>query len=674
MKGGATAPVRWEIDADGVGWVVFDAVGARANVFDATTMAAFAEVVSALENSGTEGRLKAAVVVSAKERIFVAGADLKWLTGLENAEDARTFARRGQQLFQRIAESRVPVVCAIHGACAGGGFEMALACHWRIASDAEVTRIGLPETGIGTIPGWGGSVRLPRLVGMKPALEHILRAQLVSAREACEAGLVNEVVDTSGLRRHAKAEALRLAAEGFASRAPQAAVGDGVFAEMRKEAERRGGRQNPALLAAVDLVERTMGLKVKEALEVEADVFGHVTAGAVCKHLVRVFLLKEAARKRGVEAWFGQETETEKRGTTGTWRKIGVVGAGVMGSGIAHWAASKGCEVVLRDVDPAAVERGMAVMRGLFDEAVKRGKIAAGEANSGLQRVRTTTGWEEFADCDVVIEAIVEDAAAKRVLFSELERVVGERAVLASNTSALPIEEVAGHVRRPERTIGIHFFNPVSRMPLVELVLGSATSRETAERALEWVRGLGKSPVVCRSSPGFLVTRVLFFYLNAAVRLWESGVATEEIDGAMKEFGWPMGPLRLIDEVGVDVTDFIFGELAQYFPGRFVRAEACGRMMTAGARGRKAGRGFYRYEGKIERVNTETDPQAAGRATMERKEIEGALMGVMVEEARRCLAEGVVKTEDDVDFALLSGAGFPAWRGGLMHWAKIAGR
>lgn len=675
MSSSAPAPVTYAADADGVGWITFDDPEARANVFTPRVQASLAAALDAAERN----RPKALVVVSAKDRIFIAGADLKWLAALPNAEAAAKVSREGQRLFQRIADSAVPVVCAIHGACAGGGFELALACHWRIASEADVTRIGLPETGIGTIPGWGGSVRLPRLVGVKAALEHILRAQLVSARAALEAGLVNELVDVNELRARAKAAALKLAAEGFAVQAPRAAVPEGVFSEMRSEAERRGGKNNPALLAAVEAVERTAELKVEEALEVEAEVFGRVTAGVACKNLVRVFFLKEAARKRGVEGWFegeGRDAATRGRVDTERQRKVGVVGAGVMGAGIAQWAAAQGCEVVLRDVDSAAVERGIAAVRRLFDEAVRRGKMVAGEANSGLRRVRVTTGWEGFAECDVVIEAIVEDAPAKRALFSEVARVAREDAVLASNTSALPIEEIAGHVPRPERTIGIHFFNPVSRMPLVELVLAQETSRDTAERALELVRVLGKSPVVCRSSPGFLVTRVLFFYLNAAVRRWESGVRTEEIDGAMRDWGWPMGPMRLIDEVGVDVADFIFGEMAQYFPGRFEKTATCGRMVAAGLRGRKGGtgRGFYRYEGGMERVNEEAERWREGRRSETAPlpdGVEEALMTVMVEEARQCLAEGVVKAEDEVDFALLSGAGFPAWRGGLMRWAGL---
>jgi 3-hydroxyacyl-CoA dehydrogenase/enoyl-CoA hydratase/3-hydroxybutyryl-CoA epimerase len=405
----------------------------------------------------------------------------------------------------------------------------------------------------------------------------------------------------------------------------------------------------------------------------------------VCKNLIRVFFLRDTAKKRTLEGWFEggaggpQLTASAEANSRGrrvknyTPRRIAVVGAGVMGSGIAQWIAAHGLHVVLRDVSPELVDRGYAVVRELFDQSVERGKLTAGEANAALHRITPTTAWDGFADCDLVIEAIVENTDAKRQLFSELATIVREDAVLASNTSALPIEEIAGHVPNPGRTVGIHFFNPVSRMPLVELIVGSETSAETGERALALVKALGKSPVICRSSPGFLVTRVLFFYLNEAVRLWEQGVPTGNIDRAMREWGWPMGPLRLIDEVGVDVTSFIFDELAHYFPERFTKSRACAQLVAAGLRGRKAGAsaGFYAFaDGEQPNPRAQEVVGLRGIFEMRDEPIQERLMGCMVGEGHRCLQEDVVKSRDDIDFALLSGAGFPAWRGGLMEWAS----
>ncbi len=382
-------------------------------------------------------------------------------------------------------------------------------------------------------------------------------------------------------------------------------------------------------------------------------------------------LLAEA-RQRTLDGWEFPRSDS-KVVNSDPILKVGVVGAGVMGSGIAQWCAACGHEVFLRDMQPEYLERGMEVIRGIFAGSVKREKCTQEEAVAGLARIVTTTTWDGFAECDVVIEAIVEDVAVKQKLFHELAGIVRPDALLASNTSALPLEEVARGVSHPDRVLGLHFFNPVGRMPLVELIVGKATSAEIASRGLYFVKGLKKSPVICRSSPGFLVTRVLFFYLNEACRLWEEGVASELIDAAMHEWGWPMGPMRLIDEVGVDVTDFIFGELAHYFPERFQRSGICSRLLEAGLKGRKNGAssGFYVYDGRESAVNAQiASLQTNAGDGFDAESITSRLMGVMVAEARRCLDEGVVKTTEDIDFALLSGAGFPAARGGLMRHAE----
>ena len=666
----SVGPVTFRLDEDAVGWIVFDAAGARPNVFDAATQQALAAAL----DEALAATPRAIVVASAKERIFIAGADLRWLQSLPSTAAATEFSRAGQALFQRLANLRMPVVCAINGACAGGGYELALACDWRTASEGGATLIGLPETGIGTIPGWGGCARLPRLIGAERAVEHIVRAMLIPAADAQAAGLIDEVVSPADLRSRAKAAALRLARDGKPARKTVAHPPEPFFAQARTAVLAKARGYRPSAIAAIDAIEEGLSQSLDRALQIEADRFGEVTSTATCKHLIHVFFLREAARKRTLDGWFPQQSLM-----TPPIYRVGVVGAGVMGSGIAHWLATRGFDVVLRDVQVEFIERALGVVRALLDVGVKRGKSTSEEAAIVFGRIRTTTSWEGFAACDLVIEAIVENVAAKRQLFADLSAVVRPDAVLASNTSALPIDEIAGHIPNPERALGIHFFNPVSRMPLVELVIGGHTSGDTAARALALIRKLGKSPVVCRSSPGFVVTRVLFFYLNAAVELWESGQATEAIDAAMRDFGWPMGPLRLIDEVGVDVTAFIFREMAEYFRDRFRPTNACERLVAGGLVGRKNGAscGFYRYEsGKEPSNDAETralaaSPQASGVApsNMPAAAIVVRLMAVMVEEAQRCVDERVVLSADDVDFALLSGAGFPAFRGGLLRWA-----
>ncbi|HEY1765483.1 MAG TPA: 3-hydroxyacyl-CoA dehydrogenase NAD-binding domain-containing protein [Opitutaceae bacterium] len=662
-------PVTHEVDADGVGWIIFDDPNSSANVFNLDTFDALDSAISAL----TSPSVKAVVVVSGKERIFIAGADLKWVVGLADAELAEEFSRNGQHLFQRLGTMLVPVVSAIHGACAGGGYELALACRWRIASDALATHIGLPEVGIGTIPGWGGCVRLPRLIGVQAALDHILAAQLLSSDEALKAGLVDEIVAASEIRIRAKAKALKLASGRPPSRYVHGFPTPEYYTEMREAVRRKTAGNLPAPLAAIDVIENGFRFDLDFALRAEAVAFGKVTAGKVCKNLVNGFFLREAAKKRTLEGWFPVPPERPD-----PIRIVGVVGAGVMGSGVAHWLAASGYEVILRDVTPDLVEAAGKLIKVLFDDGVKRGRMSAEDAAVAYSRITMTTGWDGFFRCDLVIEAIIENVSAKQSLFAEMSALVRPDTILASNTSSLPIEEIARDASRPERTIGIHFFNPVRRMALVELVIGRHTDAQTAERSLGFVKSLGKLPVICRSSPGFLVTRVLFFYLNEAVKLWEKGVSTAVVDAAMREFGWPMGPLRLIDEVGVDVTEFIFGELARHFPGRFARSRACSAMLAAGLRGRKngTGSGFYTYSGGRESLNDEVTRSLAkpvGMMACNPRETAAALMMVMVEEARRCLEERVVLTQSDIDFALVAGTGFPAFRGGLMRYAARTG-
>ncbi|MBI2496644.1 MAG: enoyl-CoA hydratase/isomerase family protein, partial [Opitutae bacterium] len=617
-------PVSHAVDADGIGW---DPAGG-ANGFTPETQAALRAATAALARATGTGPaaapVKAVVVISAKEKIFIAGADLKWLSRLADAQEAVQMARAGQELFSQLAGLGVPVVCAIHGACAGGGYELALACTWRIASDAKETVIGLPETGLGLIPGWGGSTRLPRLIGAPAAVEHMLRAALVPAARALETGLVDELVPVADLKARAKAAALRLAAEGAPARATPPAPPADFFVAQRKLAAARL-RGQPAPLVLLDTVEQGAGLPLDRALALEAEKFGSIAAGEVAKNLIQVFSLKEAGRKANLDAWFPPAAApAPKAAPAAPFQIIGIIGAGVMGSGIAQWCATRGYGVMLCDTERPALENAIKVIRGLFDDMIRRGQTTHPAAHKAMGSIGVTTNLDDFDGCDMVIEAIVENVAAKQKLFAELSKIVQSDCVLASNTSALPIEELSAGAAGPERILGLHFFNPVSRMSLVELIVGRHTAAPAAAAGLAFAKVLGKSPVICRSSPGFLVTRVLFFYLNEACRLWEEGVPTPVIDAALHEWGWPMGPMRLIDEVGVDVTDFIFGEMEHYFPGRFQRTTICARLLAAGLKGRKNGAssGFYTYESRKELLNPAVAALAApGPATMKAEAI-----------------------------------------------------
>lgn len=656
---------EWHLDSQGLAWITFDNPHSTANVFESGTLDELDQLLTELTRFAPRG----AIILSGKKRVFTAGASLQWLAQSNDAQTAAGLSAKGQRVFSRLNAARFPIVCAVHGAAAGGGYELALACHWRLASEAPETQMGLPEVSLGTLPGWGGCVRLPRLIGAGSALAHILNAKLISAAEARSQGMIDELTPAEDLRERARQAALRLASEGVPSRIPGADLTATEYAELTARTVRKSRGFLPALAAAIEVVQQSFELPVAEALVVESTQFGLLTSGSTCKNLFYAFSLRERARKRSLAGWF---PEAAQSAPTASIRRVGVIGAGVMGAGIAHWCASRGLEVVLTDLNSRQVESGLAKIHRLLEDSVARGVLSQDASTMAAARIAASTEQSALNGCDLIIEAIIENMEAKQALFRDLARHLPPNTLLASNTSALPIDEIFADVPNQARTLGLHFFNPVSRMALIEVVLSRSTSAETADAALGFAKALDKSPVICRSSPGFLVTRVLFFYLNEACRLWEQGVSSEVIDRALQNWGWPMGPMRLIDEVGVDVTDFIFIEMEAYFPHRFKRASICSRLLAADLKGRKGGKGagFYLYEEKRESINPIPDRLMTNRPQPKEPTeefIRDHLMNVMSAEAAHCLDEGVVLSTDDVDFALVAGAGFPSFRGGLLR-------
>ncbi len=674
-------PVTYTVDSEGIGWITFDDPNAKANVFNPHTVAGFQKVFNAL---GGETTLKAVVIQSGKENVFIAGADIRLIETIDSAEKALELVREGHKFMAMIASFKVPVIAAIHGACAGGGCEMALACHYRIASDSPKTQIGLPEVQLGIIPGWGGCVRLPRLVGLRIALDYILKGDLKPAGLARKHGLMDEVVPEAILKECARKWAWKLAKDGkpqppshLENTWPMRAI---ICSQARKMTLARTRGNYPSPLKAIDAVEQGLGLSIEQACENEAKRFCEVALTPESKNLIRVFFLREENRKLTVDGWFpgvaASVSERPLADARGYIRRVGVIGAGVMGSGIAHWCSTRGFDVRIRDVKPEFVAKGMQSINKLYQESVQRRKLTAREAQQGMARVTATTDWSGFANCDLIIEAVIEDMKIKKPVFEELSRLVRPDAILATNTSAIPINEIASCATHPERVIGIHFFNPVSRMPLVELILGPQTGRAAAEISLSFVKTLGKQIVICKDSPGFLVNRILLPYLNTAGHLLMEGSDVRTIDDALLDFGMPMGPLRLIDEVGVDVSDHVATELAHYFGERMKVADVLVKMNEAGLKGRKGGAGFYVYEGKKERVNPDLGKYLPGGASrsLPKQAITDRLLGVMIEEAKLCLKEGVVRSADEVDLGMIMGTGFPPFRGGLMRYAQSIGK
>jgi len=634
--------IRWERDAAGVMWVWFDAPDSKVNVLSRAVMG---ELEAGLDEWGARDP-RGWIFISAKPDVFIAGADIRELAALGSVADGVAASQAGQRIFAKIEQLRAPTVAAIHGACLGGGCELALACRVRVATDHPKTQIGLPETQLGILPGWGGSQRLPRLIGLQAALGIMVPGGTVKAEKALRLELVDAVVPPVALRETAVAWLGKPSQRRTVLRVFDPVIR--LVARKRVLARTRG--LYPAPLRAIEVVGR--------GYAAEAQALGELVVTPVCKNLIRVFFLREKYTK-----WKVPGVAAGKVG------KVGVIGAGVMGAGIAQWCAARGLPVRLKDIKPEFVANGVKRIASVFREGVQRRKLTELEAQHGLARVHPTTDYTGFGSCDLVIEAVLEKIEVKRALFAELTPHLPDKCIIASNTSAIPIDDLATASGRPDRFVGIHFFNPVHKMPLVEVVRGTQTSPATLAAAVEFVKQLKKIPVIVRGTPGFLVNRLLMPYLNEAGKLVGEGVNATSIDAAMLAFGMPMGPLRLLDEVGLDVAFDVARELAEAFRDRMTVAPLLAEMHAAGLKGRKGGSGFYHYEGRSERPNRKYH---TGKS-LPTAEIQQRLLAVMIAEAKLCLVEKVVETEDDIDVGIIFGTGFPPFRGGLVKYARDAG-
>ena len=583
--------IRCTHAGDGTVEIVFDPPAARLVVFNGALLDELDRVVSALEADLAAGReLRLVLVRSAKPGCFIAGADIGELLALPDAAAATRLNVTVHGLFDRISALPVPTVAVIDGACFGGGTECALACGYRIATDHPKTRIGLPEVTLGIIPGWGGTQRLPRLIGPEAALPLMVSGRALSGPEAAAAGLVDRCVEHGGL----EAAIAALRADPPATAAPAGtmpAVSDSLAAEV--EATVRRGRLHPAApLAALRVVRAAAGKPLAEGLALERAAFAECLSSDAGRNLMTLFFSRNRLRAEG----FGLDDAQPH-----PVARAAVLGAGVMGGGIAWALSNAGLPVTMKDVAVEPLQRGTAAAAGMYRQLVTRGRLAEAAAAARQRLIVPTTSYgAAFAEVDLVVEAVSEDAALKMRVLAELEEQVGPHTLIASNTSSLPLERLAAALRRPERFLAMHFFNPVDRMPLVEIAAVPATSRAALAGAVELAKRLRKTPVVVRNRPGFLVNRVLFPYLMEAARVLEEGGDWQALDRELAEWGMPMGPFRLIDEIGLDVTVNIARSLAASFDERMAPPPFLHRLLERGAVGRKAGAGtgFYRYAGR----------------------------------------------------------------------------
>jgi 3-hydroxyacyl-CoA dehydrogenase/enoyl-CoA hydratase/3-hydroxybutyryl-CoA epimerase len=657
----------------GIAIVTLDVPGEPVNVLGSSLVGEFERIFGEVAENP---EARAVVIISGKPDNFIAGADIHEFTRIRTAEDGEALARSGQETINRIERFPKPVVVAIHGACVGLGTELSLACHWRIASDEPKTVLGLPEVQVGIFPAAGGCQRLPRLIGLTAALDIILAGKSEPARKAFRLGLVDELVPASILRSTAIAAADRLARDGVPVREPRGTalldrnpIGRRVvYRQARLKVLKRTGGHYPAPLAALDAVRTGLERGMDRGLAREAKLFGQLAVGEVSRNLVRIFFATTALKKDD-----GVPSGT----AAGAVRRLGVVGAGFMGSGIAGTAVDQaGVEARLKDADLTRVGKGLKAATDLVRAQLTRKRISRTEFERRVALVTGTADWSGFHHTDLVIEAVFEELAVKQQVMAEIESVVRTETVVASNTSTIPIARIAETARVPERILGMHFFSPVERMPLLEVIPTDRTAPESIATAVRFGRRMGKTVIVVADHPGFWVNRILSPYMNEAGLLLGEGVPIEVIDRVMTRFGFPVGPITLLDEVGIDVAVKASGVMHAAFGERMQPSPGVARMVEAGRLGRKAGKGFYVYH---EGHKTEPDPQAyrvlglSPLASVDKAAVERRLVYIMLNEAALAMAEGVVRLPRDGDLGAIFGIGYPPFRGGPLRYLDSIG-
>ena len=649
MTDDAARSWKSERDGDGIAWLTFDKPGTSANVLSASVLMELNAVLAVLEKDLPRG----VIVISAKKSGFVAGADIKEFTGVANEASGYQLIRPGQQVFDRLEALRCPSVAAIHGFALGGGLELALACHYRVGVADERLSLGLPEVMLGIHPGFGGTVRSVRLAGVRPAMEMMLTGKPVRGDKALQLGLLDRLVPEDELRAAARELVLKPPprrraplSERLLSAAPlRPLVRRSLLAQVARRAPRA---HYPAPYAIIDLWSR-YGAHGPQAFDAEAHSIAHLFTTETSRNLVRVFLLQDRLKAGGAKS-------------AADVKHVHVVGAGVMGGDIAAWSALRGFTVTLQDRAIEYVQPALARAAQLFD------KRARDPAKNAAARARLTAdvAGAGVASADVVIEAIYENLEAKQELYARLESRMKPGALLATNTSSIMLEPLAAKLTRPGRLVGLHFFNPVAQMPLIEIVHAGNTDPVAVQTATGFARRIDKLPLACRSAPGFMVNRVLTPYMYEAMLAAREGTALELIDRAATDFGMPVGPIELVDIVGLDVASHV-GEIIASELSRPVTAIArLNELLAAKKLGRKSGEGFYAWrDGKVVKAPAGAAAPAA--------DLTDRLVLVLVNECVACLREGVVEDPDLVDAAVLFGAGFTPFRGGSLSYARERG-
>jgi 3-hydroxyacyl-CoA dehydrogenase / enoyl-CoA hydratase / 3-hydroxybutyryl-CoA epimerase / enoyl-CoA isomerase len=659
----------------------FDLKGESVNKFDTATVNSLTAALDALDAaSGLRGLL-----VTSGKPVFIVGADITEFTGIfgAGAEEIQGFTAANNANLNRLQNLPYPSCAAINGFALGGGFEICLACDFRVMSTAA--KVGLPETKLGILPGWGGTVRLPRIIGVDEAATWIAGATEQRADKALKTGAVDAVAGPEELRtvalttlNNAIAGKLDYATRRHAKSSPlplndtEAMM---AFFTMKSLVQQQAGKNYPAPVKAVDVIEKARGMGLEDALKVEAEGFAELAVTPVASALVGVFLSDQLLGKKAKD-WEKQADRKVSRAA--------VLGAGIMGGGIAYQSAYRGVPILMKDINQAGLDLGLAEANKLLAKRVERGQMSPTQMGEVLNSIDPTLTYDGFDSVDIVVEAVVENPKVKRAVLAETEQHISADTVVASNTSTISITHLAEALQRPENFCGMHFFNPVHAMPLVEVIRGEKTSDKAVARTVAYANKMGKKAVVVKDCPGFLVNRVLFPYFDGFSKLVRDGADFQAVDKVMERWGWPMGPAYLMDVVGIDTGVHAAEVMAEGFPDRMqLDFKTATEVMFENERfGQKNGKGFYDYvtdkRGKPKKtVSEETYRLIAAvegeRTEFSKEEIIARMMLPMATEMARCLEEGIVGTPAEADLALLYGLGFPPFRGGVFRWIDTVG-
>ncbi|HHD64141.1 MAG TPA: fatty-acid oxidation protein subunit alpha [Desulfobulbaceae bacterium] len=657
-------------DRRGIATLIFNTPESRANIFSRGALLEFAD---RLDELAEDKSIKALFIESGKEDIFIAGADIHEIKAADDKETIFAFVRQGQDIFTKLASLPLPTIAMIDGACLGGGLEMSLACSFRVATSHPHTRIGLPEVNLGILPGFGGTQRLTPLVGYAKAMELIIGGKRLKGEKALKLGVVDACVPSGylGFKKEEFIEEiltgnlgkkLCCARKGIAWYEKLAPVRTfiGRVAEKKVRAKTHG--HYPAPLAVIKVMEESFGKPLKDGLAIERQAVTGLALTPISKNLIELFLISEQLKKETFSTAQAEEIQHSA-----------IVGTGAMGSGIAWALNNQDIDVRLKDINNDSIGRAIANIRKIYEGIRKRRRLDEREIALKMDKITFSTEYEGFDDTDFLLEAVVEDLKVKQQVYKEFEAILQPSAIIASNTSSLSISNLAAQLDHPNRFVGMHFFNPVHRMPLVEIIAGEKTDDQTVATVVKLAKRMGKTPIKVKESEGFLVNRILMPYLSEAVTMFEEGEDIQKIDAALLSFGMPMGPFALIDTVGVDIGEKVSAILHRAYGERMVVSEIMTRMVEKGWLGKKSGVGFYDHTKKHPEINRGIAGLQKGKAKLDEQTILDRTLLTMINEAARCLEEGVVDNAGYLDMAMVMGTGFPAFRGGLMRYADDLG-